>query len=221
MGDLAAIKATTPDALEATRKATFATGNLLLVIDGPIGLTEGTKQGVVFLSKLPATKADAGADRIPMPGPGRVEVEAFGEARGLPVPPLGDPVCIARLCAALAIASELQDAYVTYTPSALNGMVIVGQVGQIGKLGKFIDGLDDGAADGMLERARLLGARWAVRQVGTPEASAYTRGLLMSRNVRFRFESVQEAVAHVSVADFRAAIASFGSGRAFVSVGLP
>ena len=221
MGDLATIQATTPEALEATRRATFACGNLVLVIEGPIGLTVGTKQGVAFLSKLTTGKSDLGVVRIPKSGPGRVEVEAYGEARGVPVPPLSDPICVARLCAALAIASELQDAYMTYTPSALNGMVVVGQVGEVGKLGKFIDSLDDGAADGLLERGRILGARWAARQVDSPEASGFTRGLLMSRNVRFHFESVQEAMAHVSVAEFRAAIASFDSSHAFVSVGLP
>ncbi|MHB8635795.1 MAG: insulinase family protein [Fimbriimonadaceae bacterium] len=221
LGDIATIRATTPGQLDAVRRATFASANLLLVIEGPIGLAAATKAGVEFLRRLPASKADLGLTRVAKTGPGRVEVEAYGEARGVPVPGLGDPMCVARLCAALAIASELQDAYVTYTPSALNGMVTVGQVGEVGKLGRFIDGLDNGSADGLLARARYLGSRWAARQVGSPTQSAFTRGLLMSRDPRFEFATVRDEIAHLTVLDFRAAIAAFGSGHAFVSVGLP
>ena len=177
MGDLATIKATTPEQLEAIRKATFAAGNLLLVIEGPVTMKAASKLGTSYLSRLPIAKVDLGLVRARKPGPARVECEAFGEARGVPVPPLTDPVCVARLCAALAIASELKDAFVTYTPSALNGMVVVGQAGEVGKLGKFVDGLADGDADEMLdehdssERDGLLG-KWVRRRLRpTPAVS--------------------------------------------------
>ena len=221
MGDPATVKAATPAALEAVRRATFSSANLLLYIVGPIALKEGTAEGIAYLTKLPPGTADAGGVRSAKAGPGRQEVEAFGEARGVPVPSISDPVCVARLCAALAIAASLPDAYVTYTPSALNGMVVVGMVGQIGMLGKFIDDLDEGTADEMLPRAKLLGGRWAAQQVGTPEASARVRGHLGCRNSRIRFENVADAISSLSAAEFRAAIASFGSSHAYVAVGLP
>ena len=43
----------------------------------------------------------------------------------------------------------------------------------------------------------------------------------MCRNSRFHFEDVQEAMTHVSVSDFRRAIAAFNGSKAFVAVGLP
>lgn len=220
LGDIATIKATTPEQLEALRRETFASANLVLVIAGPIDLRSGIKLGTSYLNLLPATKADGAPVRAAKPGPGRAEVDAFGEARGVPAPPLSDSECVAKLCAALAIASELKDAFVTYTPSALGGMVIVGQVGEVGTLGKFIDALDEGDADEMLARARVLGHRWAIRQ-GDGVNSGYTRGLLMCRNPRFQFDNVSDAIDQISVADFRAAILAFNSSHAFTAVGLP
>lgn len=221
MGDLATIKSATPEQLDAVRKATFATDNLLLVIEGPVGLNPGVKLGTAFLSRLPATKSPKFPSRTPTTSPSTVRTDAYGEARGVPVPPLNDPACQARICAALAIAAELKNAYVTYTPSALNGMVVVGQLGQVGALSKYVDTLEAGDADELLTRGRRLGVRWAQHQVATPAASAYTRGLLMCRNPRFDFDQVIDAMSRVSVADFRAAVLAFKKGSAFLAEGTP
>jgi hypothetical protein len=221
VGDLATIKATTPEALEAERKATFSTENMVLVIEGPITLKEGTLLGADFLRQIPASKADANADRSPVGKPSRAVLDdAFGEADALAVPPITDPKCAATLCAALAIASEVPDAFVTYTPSSLPGLVIVGETGNIGHIGKAIDAINTEGADGWFERGRALGSRWAAQQVATPDASAFTRGLLMSRDVSVRFEMVQNLMVHLSLADFRAAISSFAKHE-FVAVGQP
>lgn len=217
LGDPAVLDAATPAAMEDVRKAVFATSNITLVIEGPVQLNEGIAAGRKFLEKMPSVEADLHRGRFPLAKAGNVTVDAAGEARAVAVPGVDKPSCAATICAALAIASEVRDSFVTYTPSISNGLVIVGVTDSNSRLTSFLETIDASAADGLFERGHRLGVRWGMREIGTPESSAANRGLLMVQQATSKFETLQAQLAGVSQADFRKAVLAFRTRAAEVT----
>lgn len=217
IGDAATLDSATAEEVSKVCKATFASANLALVIEGPVTLNDATDAGKALLAALPASHADLKHERSPLAvAPTRGEANATGEARCLAVPGIGDSRCAASLCAALALASEVKDAFVTYTPSLDAGLVTVGVTDSVGRLSHLVDGLDAAGIDALYGRGLRLAWSWSLRQIATPEASAYVRGLLLVQDPLAKFEVLQERIAKVTSAEFRTAVIGFRTRAATV-----
>jgi len=217
-GDLEAMKKATPQAIRDIQRKHFYPENLALVIAGPIDIDQATKIATEFVGgkqgavKVPDEKGPDGK-------PGRIETEGFGEGRAAIVGGFDNPKTAASLAASLAVASDVEGSFVTYTPSAQRGLVIVGQTERTAGIGLRVDELKEGDYPRLFEIGRYLARSWVERQLQTSEGVAYIRGLLLCQGSGFRPEQMLDAVKQMTYDQFVAGLHSLAKDRAVTVVG--
>lgn len=217
LGDPAAMAKATPEELEELRKLHFAPSNLVLIISGPIDVDKVTSVARALLDDLDGPSPFKTKSRTGKPGRGQTD-EAFGEVRGALVDGLEEGA--GALCAAYAISSRLENAYVTYTPTTGQGLAIVGRMDANNTIGQYVDGLTEGEEAALMPIGKLLAERWLTGRMSTPSGSGYLRGLLLAQKSSARPEDLQEAVRKLDWPGFKAAMARFKKDRAVIAVGV-
>jgi predicted Zn-dependent peptidase len=206
----------TPEKLADVFSRQFAGDGLALVIAGPVDLDRATNMGKALLAPFPkghfppSTLARVGK-------PGRTESLGFGECRGAMVPGFNMPQTAAALAAALAIASELQACFVTYTPTAKTGLVLIGRTESNTGVGSYIDGLPSGGA--LYSRGKQLAREWVRRQLQSASSIAYIRGLLLSQGSTYRPETMLDQIDAMTPKQFEQGIKAFTTTQAVIAVG--
>ncbi len=219
IGDLAALATATPADLEAVRRQTFDPARVLLFVEGPIDRHEAGALGRELLATLGPKSTAEKPRREPKAAKGRIEVEGFGEARATVTPGIAEPETAANLAAAFAIASEVPESFVTYTPSAQAAVVTVGNATRRNAVGRLIDALELSGMDALFVRGRALAFRWLRRQTESPEADARLRGILYAESESARPESLEANLIKLTLPQFEAAMGRFHRDKALVSVG--
>jgi hypothetical protein len=200
-GDIDVIRSATPADLEAVRKREFIASNLVLVVTGPVDLDGTTSQAGNLLGPLP--KVDFVPRKERLDGlPGDTQATAYGEARAALVPGYASMRTVSALAAALAIGTQLDDCYVTYTPSLSNGLVILGRTDTNKGLESYIDGLDQAAMSGLYNRGKALAAGWVRRQMNSPSGIGYMRGMLLSQDLGARPETMLASIDSITYSQF-------------------
>lgn len=217
-GSLAVMAATTPDQLTETFKAIFAQDQLALSVAGPVTPGAAINAGTRLLGKAPMARKSAWKRR----GEGTAGLGNAPDAKGIAlavrVPGFSDPRTTATLAAALAIASELEEAFVTYTPTLQNGLVILGSTeGDAQPFAKVEELSKSGAW--LFPRGRTIAEQWVKRQTMTPQASATYHGLIQIQAAGARPESMAENLKYLSQSEFNSALAKFRRGEATVIQG--
>ena len=212
-GDMEVIGSATPADLEAIHKREFAAQNLVLVISGPVELDGATGKASDILTPLPKLDEYSARER-PQGHGGQATVQAYGQARAATVPAFDTVKTMSTLAAALAVASRLDDCYVTYTPSMQNGLVIVGRTESNQGLGAYIDGLDDPAMGTLFGPGKTLAAAWVDRQLHSPNRIGYIRGLLLCQDISARPEAMLDAIQRMTFNDFKQGMAALKSPNA-------
>lgn len=208
MGDPDVMKTATPRDLEAVRAHQFVAPNIAVVVVGPVGLDEATRDVVNLLSQLP--KAPEASYRSRVEGlPGSAEAAAFGEARAAIVPSFASVETVSALAAALAVGSKLDDCYVTYTPSIRRGLVVLGRTEKKTGLGEYLDQLDQAGAAGLFDRGKILARGWVERLLHSPSGVGFLRGLLMCQGIGNRPEMMIDSIQSMRFSDFQKALNSF------------
>ncbi len=207
-GDIEVIRAATPADLEAVRKREFIASNLVLVVTGPVDLDGATSQAAQLLTALPKTDFVARKDRHDGT-PGDTQAAAYGEARAALVPGYASMRTVCALAAALGIGTQLDDCYVTYTPSLSNGLVILGRTDSNKGLELYIDGLDQAAMSGLYNRGKALAAGWVRRQMNSPSGVGHIRGLLLSQDLGARPETMLDSINSMTYSQFVAGVNLF------------
>ncbi len=217
LGSLSVIEKLTREQVREAQQRLFRQEHLTIAIVGPVDLDKATAEARAFLESRPKGERGVGANRgwPTKPGGLREIEEVRGEARSAPVPGFSDPKAASTLAAALALASELSDGFVIYTPSAQPGLVTLGHGSADPVLEKRLDGLSAVEVDRLFERGRALARAWTARQLQTSEGVAFLRGLLLSQDPAFRPEAMLQNLDAMRLSDFRAAVASFRAPRAF------
>ncbi len=206
----------TPERLGDIFDRQFAADGLALVIAGPVDIDKITDLAKPLLA--PLAKGHFDLPKIVRQGKaGRAQADAFGECRAAIVPGFDSPQTMAALAAALAMASELPDCFVTYTPSVQTGLVLVGHTDSTSGVGLYIDGLDSGS--GLFARGKQLAMEWVERQLRTASGAAYLRGLLLCQGLACRPESMLDQIRSLSAKQFDEGIRAFSSTRAVTAVG--
>lgn len=194
--------------------------NLVLLIVGDVDLDAATELGRQVLEGFDKGDRVAPRERPESVG-GRASVPgAIGDGRACVVPEYDNPATAARLAAALAVASQVPSSFVTYTPSTLSGLIIVGQTQSTSGVGLFVDQVDDSLAAGLFPLGRALGLRWVQRQLAETDKGG-ARGLLMSAGATRRPEELQEALLRMTWPEFREGLAAFRGEGAITVVGEP
>lgn len=217
-GDLETLKKATPAALREIQRKHFYPENLALVIAGPIDLNEashiatelvGSKQGAIRVadSARPAGKT------------GRIETDGFGEGRAALVGGYDSPKTVAALAAALSVASGIEGAFVTYTPSVQRGLIIVGQTERTSGMGLAIDAVVEGDEPRLFNIGRYLAKAWVDRQLRTARGVANLRGLLLCQGAGYKPEQMLSAIGQMTFAQFQDGIQALKKDNAVTVVG--
>ncbi|MFI5385074.1 MAG: M16 family metallopeptidase [Fimbriimonadales bacterium] len=206
----------TPEKLDQVFDRQFAGDGLALVIAGPVDLDKATGAAEALLTPFPKGRFPASPEGR-FGKPGRANARGFGECRGAIVPGFSMPQTASALAAALAIANELPNCFVTYTPTAHAGLVLVGRTDMNSGVGLYIDGLKSGA--GLMARGKMLARRWVESQLRTPSGIAYLRGLLLCQGASYRPETMLDQIDAVTPKEFDDAIKAFSADRAAIAVG--
>lgn len=212
-GTLATLETATPEALAELHRRTFATRNLVVSVAGNLDLDETTRFLTRYLSQLSDLPADPWA---PMPdlSPGRTEADARGDARAAAVPPIGNPRALWVLAAGLGLAASLESAFVAYTPSPQEGLVIVGQTRDRAGANLAFEQADPGA---LFPTGKRLLRRWLDRQSRSPEALAEFRAVLHLAGTRI--ETLEEQARTMDFGQFRSGMEAFGGEKSVVVAG--
>lgn len=216
-GTLETMAKATPEGIEALRARHFTPANLVVAVCGAVDPERVTADLRARLEDLEGPAVEAKPPR--KGGSGRREADdAFGEVRGARVEGLTEAG--AALCAAYGIASRLTDAFVTYTPSVGEGLVLVGRTDANNTVGVAIDAMTEGDEAAVFAVGKALAEQWVRGLLARPGGSAYLRGLLMAQSAAARPEMLLEAVRRTGWPEFRAAIARFKRDHAAIAVGV-
>lgn len=203
-GNLDVMRTATPEAVVALHRRLCVGPNLVVVVAGDVDLDKATAAAAAIVRAAPRQEGAFVARPTGKGGAG--EAAANGEARALPVPAYDDGRTVATLAAALAIASELDDAFVIYTPSVRAGLVVLGRTGERSGLDARVAAADPAS---LWERGRLLVGAWLRRQTADPGANASLRGLLLAQATDATPDRMREAIDAMDYARFAAAVANF------------
>jgi hypothetical protein len=190
------------------------------VIAGDVDLDDATRAGRSLLSALPTAPAARLTSRAEGKS-GRVVIDGLAEARAALMPDLRTPQAAWTLAAAFAVASELDESFVSYSPSIRPGLVTVGVTGRTSGAGLKIDELARTDSAGLTERGRSLTRTWLERQLRTPAGVAALRGQLLVQDRSARPETLLEHLERMTPAEFAHGLAAFAAERAVVVVGVP
>lgn len=218
IGSLEVMGKATPEALKELQRKHFYPENLVLSIAGPVDVKKATEAAIGLIGVKQGATLAAIPDRAPGKA-GRVEAEAFGEGRAAVVGSFDRPQTVGALAFALAVASEVEGSFVTYTPSQRRGLVIVGQTEKVAGMGLKIDsvGVDDWSR--LFAIGKILARRWVERYMGSSTGLAYIRGILLSQNHASRPEQMLDAVDQLTSAQFKDAAQAFSREKGITVVG--
>lgn len=213
--------AATPQALAEVQRLHFAPDGLVLVISGPISIEQATAKAKKLLSGLKPLPDKPSLLRRGEGKPGRSEVPgAYGESRAALVKDYKDPNTAGALAAALAVASQFDQFFVTYTPSIQNGLVLVGRTDENSGLGLWIDAQTPAQLAALFPVGKMLARAWIERQLKTPAGSAYLRGLLLVQGEAHKPELMLDAIEGLTQEGFLAAMGRLGKDRSVIAVGV-
>jgi predicted Zn-dependent peptidase len=213
VGDPDVMAKATPTNLELLRKRHLATQNLVLSIAGPVDVDTTTRAAVGI---LPSERSPAEPESFlregKNPAPG---LDSGGEARGAVAPGWSEPETAALLAAALALASERERAWVTYTPSVQPGLVLVGELGSNSGFDDWLANLKEFEIDRLFETGRVLSESWLARYLQAPSGCALLRGMLYAQSLGAIPDAFLENVRALTPEQFRSAVERFrkGAGR--------
>jgi hypothetical protein len=206
-GDVETLSHATPEAISRLHKLAFVGPNLVMVVTGNVDLDATTAAVSSVLSFA------QGANLAPLPmrnsqplsGPALVSEESVA----LPVADFNSSQTAARLAAAFGLASQLENAFVTYTPSQRGGLIILGTSPGHNIAQKLLEV----KAPNVFGFGRSLARQWLTRQIG-PDSDGFLRGLLLVQGAGVRPETMLDNLNSMTVQDFSVAVDEFRGKKA-------
>jgi hypothetical protein len=216
-GDLEVMAKATPEALSDLKAKHFSPANLVLVVCGNLDKVKTTDTLKRFLEEREGPEVTLSQPRRGEPGRREAD-DAFGEVRAALAAGLDDAGAL--LCAAFAIATRLENAGVTYTPTTSSGLVLVSRTDANNTIGLSVEELTESEEAALFPIARVMAERWLSSQLATPSGCAYLRGILMAQGGSARPETLRDAIRLTNWSSFRAAIGRFRRDKVVTAVGV-
>lgn len=217
-GSLETMAKATPESLRELQRKHFYPENLVLTIAGPVDIQRTTEKAIESVGTRQGAVKPPEPD-YPPGTPGRIEVDGFGEGRAAMVEGYNTPSAVGSLAFALATASGVEGAFVTYTPSLHRGLVIVGQIEKLAGIGLKIDGTLESDMPRLFTLGKILARNWVERYLYSASGVAYIRGLLLCQSPSGRPEAMLQAIDQLTFAQFQAAAKGFDKQTAVTVVG--
>jgi len=212
MGDPDRLAQVTPAQLSELHHTVFVGANVRLLIDGDVDLDAATKEARPVLELIPDASYKQTSRGRGTSGSASIDIE--GAARAAIVPGASLMETAASLAAALAVGAEIPGCFVTYTPTADYGLVIVGKVGDAHDMLHLIDTANP---DQYFALGRSLAKEWVLnREAGS---LGTIRALMVAGDAASHPEDILENLSQMGVGDFRSAFAKFRPGKAVSVVG--
>jgi len=219
-GDLDVMAQATPEDIQSVQAATFCGPAVAVVVAGDVDTAVAAKLTADAIAALPRSP-DLPESHRPEGKPGNAQVQASGEARCALVGGFDRPSCAARMAAALALASQLDGAFVTYTPTLEPGLVTLGRTDAGSGLAEYIDGLKREDMEPLYQRGIALARRWYQIQMSTPAAEADLRARLLCANDAIRPDAFLNQLNAVSLENFLDGVRAFQVKNAVTVLGGP
>ncbi len=210
-GNLDVIRDATPAMLKSIHKIQFSGSNLVIAVAGDLDLDKTTNAFSSLLMSAPKTTVVPHVRKEGVGG--TTTVEALGLAYAVPVPGFRKPETVARLAAAVALASESDHCYVIYTPSNNPGLITIGRSEDKPGLARAVS---TAKPEQLYSRGRILAKAWISRMLNTPEQIAGIRGLLIVNAIDLKPDTLIENLNAMTFKQFTAAVDFFRSSDAIV-----
>jgi predicted Zn-dependent peptidase len=214
LGDPKEIALTTPSDLAALHKQEFAGSNLTMTISGDVDLDAATADAKSVLALAPSIPQPVLAPRKFLGG-GVSSTQVEGEALAAYVDSWNSPKTSARLAAALCIAAGVKDSFVTYTPSLMGSLIVVGRTGESSGLDKLVASLNVNSGFAL---GRSLAKSWVDKQQSVQDGAILT-GLLLSEGAGQRANTALENLDQMTPSEFGAALNAFRSSETVHVIG--
>lgn len=217
VGDLAALQKATPEDMEAVRDAIFRGPCVSVVIAGDVP-SKTIQSAVSLIGPLPSERLTPVIRRAGKPG--RSEAATVGEARCAAVPAFDRPTTASSLAAAFALAAQLDDCFVSYTPTMQRGLITLGRVGQTSGISLYVDSLKRDSVEPLYRLGKRLALRWYQMQTSTPQNWASLRAALICEDPSGDPEQFVSQLNAMSLEDFVEAVHKYQSSNAVTVVGV-
>ncbi len=209
------ISQATPESLATLFSTQMAADNLTLSIVGPSQIV-GLESRCKALWKLAPKAKKAAWIRRTKTIPGSDSLEQ-GSVVFASTPGFGNPTTAWILAAALAIASEGESRFVTYTPSLFAGLVLLGSTFE-SRIGAVVSGIQS-KSDQFYETGRQLALAWLARHFQSTGARANWNGIFQCQAIGGRPDSLAQSIESMTLEDFRAGMNLFIESSGSVSGG--
>lgn len=218
-GDKEIIAATTSDQLSEARVKTFARNRLALTIVGP-PVEDATAVGKDVLVTAPPTVTETSPNRQPGKGSRLETNQGYGEARGALVGGIQDRETIRTLAAAYALAGAIPGAFITYTPTGENGLILLGRTTSNSGVGLTLDAMTDGDMAALLETGRALAKGWILQKMRDPVAAGEFRAELLMARLDLKPDTILESLDSMNWVEFLNACKKFRKENCVIAVGV-
>ncbi len=209
-GTSESIAQATPESLTTLFNAQMAADNLTLSIVGPSPIP-GLEAKCKTIWKLAPKAKKAVWIRRTKTIPGSDSLE-LGSVVFASAPGFGNPTTAWTLAAALAIASEGESRFVSYTPSLFAGLVLLGSTSE-SRIGAVVSGIQS-QSDRLYETGRQLALGWLARHLQSTGARANWNGIFQCQAIGGRPDSLAQSIETMTLEDFRTGMSSFIEGAA-------
>lgn len=215
-GDPENLKTATVTQLSAIHRRMFVGKNLTVSISGDIEVDEATELAKRLVARVPEGETQTQKDRNPN-GASEIESGVPGSAVAAFVPGWKSPRLAWTLSAGLALASQISNPFVTYTPSGRKGLIVIGSTRQ----GELLKSIETAKPTQLFYVGRSLARSWVEGQLRGVRGSAYFRGLLLSLSPNLNPELVLESLDQMNLADFKIGLEAFRSEKSVTVRGKP
>ncbi|MBI5705927.1 MAG: insulinase family protein [Armatimonadetes bacterium] len=203
-GTASALVAATPQSLSTLQRSLLRSRHMVVAVSGPVDPETTSNQVAKAFSEIPEMGPTPWQLRSsPMKGARVESSELTGSGLAVGVPSMSEPRTVWVLAAALALAAKNEGAYVTYTPTIRNGVVLVGK-----NRSTAVHWND--AERPTFGEGKNLARRWLKTRLADSEQGLFWRAYCLTQAPGARLETMLENLEDMTQADFDKGVASLG-----------
>lgn len=212
-GSAAALSKVKPEQLAELYRRMFRSAHLVVAVRSNLDPQEVSRKVAALFADLPKTEPTPWQERSPVDAKD-AQADAQGAALAARVPSLSDPRTAWTLAAGLALASQMDESFLTYTPSIRPAALTVGSLAAGANASEFLKTIDLLGQESAFRIGRNLAIRWCQWRAEDTEASLYWTGYLLAQGWGASVDALRANVESMTLEQFRRGLSSLGEGSA-------